>query len=93
MIHLGLRDGRRERRHDVGWLALEVDAVAVPDVDETHDAQRRQRLAHRRAADAELLGELPLGQEPVARLEVLPGDELLQAMRDLLVERASRDRP
>ena len=55
--------------------AQQVDAVAVADVDQAADAERCQRLAHRRAADPKTLRQLALGQQPVAGLDPLDVDE------------------
>lgn len=55
VVGLGADDLVGQARGQVGRRPLEVDAVAVPDVDEPHDAQRGERLADRGAAHAELL--------------------------------------
>ena len=41
----------------------------MADLDETDQGQSRDRLAHGRAADAECLGELPLGRHAASRLD------------------------
>ena len=43
-------------------------SAAAADADQVRGGQQPQRLAHRRAADAELVGELLLGADPLARL-------------------------
>src|SRR5439155_9085850 len=72
-----------ERRHDVLGRAQEVDAVAVADLDQPADAQRRERLAHGGAAHAQALGELALGHQAIAGPELLDVDELAQPLGDL----------
>jgi hypothetical protein len=51
------------------------DAEAVAGLDHAQHLQRDQRLAQRRAADAERLGQLTLGRQPLAHL-VLAGLDL-----------------
>ena len=64
----------------------------MADLDEPHHLQRGERLAHRAAADAELLGEFALGHQAVARLELLDVDELAQPVDDQLVQGRAGDR-
>ena len=75
-----------QRAEQVVGVVQEVDAVAVADLDDAAHAQRGERLADARAADAEPCGELALGDEAVARLELLGADERLEALDDALVE-------
>ena len=55
--------------------------------------QRRDRLAQRRARDAELVGELALGRQAVARPEQAEPDRRAQALDGLLERRRRLDRP
>ena len=90
------RSGRAARFASEGSTssgdAGEEHPAAVADADQSRHLERRQRLAHRRAAHAEPLGELALRHEPVARLEALNVDQLAQPLDDLLVEPAAPNR-
>ena len=87
----------RELEHDAQVVELlepaEVDRQHVPaelglDAEEAFVAQPKQRLAHRRAAHAEALAELGLG-EAVAGDELEVVDLRLQRVVDLLGELAA----
>lgn len=64
----------------------EVGAAAVPRLHQALDLQHHDGLLHRGPADAEALGEVALGRETVAGLEVTLGDVLAQPVQHLLVE-------
>jgi hypothetical protein len=80
VIGVAVEDLEREARDEVGRHAQQVDAVAVADLDHHGHAQRGQRLAHRRAADAEPLADLALRHQPISGLELLDVDELPQPL-------------
>ena len=71
------RLGRQHQRDRLGEVAAHAlagrardeDAARAPaaDADQVRGGQQPQRLAHRRAADAELVGQLLLGPDPLAR--------------------------
>ena len=50
---------------------------AVAALEDVHRLQRADRLPHRRAADAERLGQAPLGRQPLARLQPAVEDHVL----------------
>ena len=87
---VGERVGQ-QRQHHLRRLGDE-HAAAVADLDEPHDFERGQRLAHRSPRDAESLGELALGQQAVAGLQALDVDVGPQPIRHLLIEAAATDR-
>src|SRR5262249_31402913 len=64
---------------------------AAIDRHQPHLLQREQRLAHRRAADAELPHEISLGRQLIAdRIPALV-DHRLEAARDLFIEPTASD--
>ena len=85
-VRMALDEPLGQRAEQIVGVMQEVDAVAVADLDDAAHAQRGERLADARAADPEACGELALGDEAVARLELLGADERLEALDDALVE-------
>ena len=76
---------------DLGRGLGDARTLAAVDGDEPHLLQCEERLAHRRAADAELLHEIALGRQLVAdRISALL-DHRLEAARDLFIEPAATD--
>src|SRR5439155_3168769 len=67
-------------------------ALARTDLDEPQAFERPQCFAHGGATDDELLGELPLGRQPIAALEATFRDQLLDLPDDLLVDPRRLDR-
>ena len=61
-------------------------AVAVPDHHHADHLERDQRLAQRRAAHAESLGQLPLRWQPVTRQQAVLDDPGGDLVGDLLVQ-------
>ena len=89
------REHHRDRLAEVAAHALAGRArdedpagAAAADADQVRGGQQPQRLAQRRAADAELVGELLLGADPVAGLQLLA----LEVAPDL-ERRSARSRP
>ena len=80
------------------WASGGASETNVPPLRPRSDMQvaglheRRERLAQRRARDAELLGELALGRQPGAGLEQAEPDRRAEAL-DGLLERRRRLRP
>ena len=70
----------------VGGGVAHDGAVAVAHLDAAPDLQRHQRPAQRGAADAEVLGEPPLGREPVAGGQALGVDEVGDVVGEGLVQ-------
>ena len=66
-------------------------ALAAVDRHQSHLLQREQRLAHGRAADAELLHQIALGRQLVAGRILTLVDHRLEAPRDLFIEPAAPD--
>jgi hypothetical protein len=85
-VGVALDEALGERAEQVVGLTQEVDAVAVTDLHDSAHAQRGEGLADARAAHAQAPGELSLGDEAVARLELLGPDERLETLDDALVE-------
>jgi len=67
-------------------------AAAGARLDDAEELERPQRFANRRARHLELLGELPLGRELIARAQVALLEEALDLLDDALVEAAAADR-
>jgi hypothetical protein len=65
-----------------------VTTEPAPRRDDAERLEHAQRLAHRRAADAQLPRELALGRQPVSRAEAASGDRLLH-LHDHVLERAA----
>ena len=63
-----------------------LDGTSTPE-----ELERPERLAHRRARDIELLGQLVLWRELVARLQLAPFEEPLDLRDDPLVEPVAPD--
>src|SRR3954468_13407946 len=92
---LGHRDalGREHQRdrlrevaaHPLAGRARHEDAARAPaaDADQERRGQQPQRLAHRRPADAEVVGELLLGPDTLARGELLLLEPDADLRRDL----------
>ena len=85
------RQHQRDRLREVAAHALarrprdeDAAGAAAADADQVGGRQQPQRLAHSRAADAELVGELLLGADPLARLELLLLQPDADLRRDLL---------
>ncbi len=91
MVDLRVGHFGSKARNQVGGRLLQVNAVAVADVHEPHDAQSGESLADRSPTYAEPLRELTLRHKPVSRLEVVPVDEFPQPLGHLLIKRAARD--
>ena len=66
-------------------------AVAVAHGDHADHLERDQGLAEGGPADAETLGELALGRDPVAGLEPVVGDPGGDLLGHLLVEAAAHE--
>ena len=82
------------QRLDQGLHRDIADEGPLPraDLDEPPALQRPERFPHRRAADHELLGEIALGRELIAGLQLAFRDQLLDLADDLLVDPGALDR-
>ncbi len=76
---------------DVGEALGDERAVA-PALDDAERHEPLDRLAHRRAGDAELFGQRPLRRDPRARLQLAGGDALQELLADPAAERLAPDR-
>ena len=90
---------RTDHRLGIGRLRLRAQrdvqhlhASADPHRHATLHLERDQRLAHRRAADAELLGQVSLGRQEAARGEISAGDRFEQHVGDVSVQALGGDR-
>lgn len=77
--------------NDLGRRLGDPRPLAAVDRHQPHLLQRKQRLAHGRSADAELLHQLALGRQLVARQILAFVDHHLEAAGDLLVEPTAAD--
>jgi len=74
-----------------GRLFAHEGAGAYPHLDQPGDLQRDHRLANHRPADAQALGEIALGRQPLARREFAGAHEGGDLVGDLFVEPAVVD--
>jgi len=87
------RDEAGERtRQVVGRGLPDEGAAAGSGLDDPEKLERPQRLANGSARHLELLGELSLGRELIARTKVTLLEKTLDLFDDALVEAAAADR-
>ena len=90
---MAARDEVRERPRQVVRRGLPDErSAAGPGLDDPEQLERSQRLADRSPRDLELLGQLPLGRELIARPEVAALEESLDLVDDPLIKTAPPDR-
>jgi hypothetical protein len=94
LVHLGTCQQRRCHRGDqvVAGQRPHERAAALPPLDQAAQLQGAQRLAHRRAAHLERLGQHALGRELVAGAQIALLDEALDLLDDVLVDAAAPHR-
>src|SRR6185503_3136819 len=90
---LAMREDDEGQRLDEGVDRDVADegALAGPDLDQPATLQGAKGLTHRGAADHELLGEVALGRQLIARLQLALRDQLLDLADDLLVDSRALD--
>jgi hypothetical protein len=87
------RDEAGQRTREVVRRGLTNEgAAARPRLDDPKKLERAERFSNRSARNLELLRELPLRWELVARAEVTLLEEALDLLDDALIEAAPADR-
>src|SRR5262249_15425383 len=85
-------DGPEQRLENLLGRGIgDEGAAAVMRLEQPFFAERLDGLAHRRAADAELFRQFPLGREPIAEPQLPADDRAFDLLGDPLKEPGRRD--